>query len=426
LFAYFLSRLVDFFFITGGKRYFCNMRFFSQNRKFEFLGHIAIWVGYSFLVFSGPLFSEDFSTMALRMTIRTLVINSILFYLNTFVLLPNLVGKSKYVVYIFTIIAIIVSTSVLLQVTDRWFKPGEERHMLEAPLGAPGPHDPFISNTRPDEQGPVIGQDLMDNRAPDAPMQNPDEDPAAMRKFERDNKGRFFKGPGFFFGIMSSLGILFISTIFWIISEAEKRRQIELRLVNENLVTEMKFLKSQINPHFLFNALNNVYALTLTNSKKGPEMLLKLSDMLRFVLYESEDRKVIIGKEVDYIKHFIDFQKIKIEGEPRIYLDIDQADRTILIEPMLLIPFIENAFKHSRLEDTRNNWLRIELHTHQHTIHFKVANSLPATAMSLDKVGGIGIENVKKRLNFLYPGKHTMVIERTDKEFKVEMTIITQ
>lgn len=376
------------------------MRYFSQDRKFEFLGHIAIWMGYSFLVFSGPLFSEDFSKTALMMTVRTLIINSILFYLNTFVLLPNLVGKSKYIVYILTIVAIILSTSLLLQITDNWFKVDMVRPMTEAPFEGHQHNNIFM-----DENGPR---------------------PESLPDFERKGNMRQLKGPGFFFGFMSSLGILFISTIFWIIAESKKRQEREMALINENLVTEMKFLKSQINPHFLFNALNNVYALTLTNSKKGPEMLLKLSDMLRFVLYESEDRKVVIGKEVDYIKHFIDFQKIKIEGEARIIMDIDQVDRTILIEPMLLIPFIENAFKHSRIEDTRRNWMRIELHSDQGTIYFKVTNTLPATTLSLDKVGGIGIENVKKRLNFLYPQKHSLKIDRTENEFCVEMSIETK
>ncbi len=377
------------------------MRFFSQNKKIEFLGHIAIWLGYSFLVFSGPLFSDDFSIMALQMTIRTLIVNSILFYLNTFILLPNLVGKNKYLLYILSIAAIIITTLVILQLTDNHIRPEMNRGLTEMRINDGPPPDGYMNGEVP-------------------PLQ-PDE----ARKIGHMREKGFFKGPNFFFGLMSSLGILFISTIFWIIAESKKRHQRELALVNETLVTEMKFLKSQINPHFLFNALNNVYALTLTNSNKGPEMLLKLSDMLRFVLYESEDRKVVIGKEIDYILHFIDFQKIKIEGEPRIFLSIENVDRTMLIEPMLLIPFIENAFKHTRIEDTKRSWMRIELSSSQQTLYFKVENSLPATTMSVDKVGGIGIENVKKRLNFLYPHKHVLNITQTESEFRVEMSIIT-
>jgi LytS/YehU family sensor histidine kinase len=231
------------------------------------------------------------------------------------------------------------------------------------------------------------------------------------------------RGPSLLFGFMSSLGILFISTIFWMITETKRRQQRELSLINENLTTEMKFLKSQINPHFLFNALNNVYSLSHLNSKKTPEMILKLSDMLRFMLYDSEDKKVPIGKEIDYIKHFIDFQKLKIEGEPRIAIDIEQSDLTVMIEPMLLIPFIENAFKHSKIEDVRNSWLSIDLKTTSSTIHFKVCNSLPASSIKVDSIGGIGLENVRKRLQFLYPKRHRLEILNTDNSFNVDLTI---
>lgn len=368
------------------------------SKRFEFLIHLAIWVGYSILIFSGPLISKDFSSQTLMLTLRALVVNSILFYVNTFILLPKLVGKSKYLLYIITIVTLMAGTGLFYEVTEKWFKP------------------PFEERDFPEQFEIKRGDRFIDS--PDFKM---GERPPFRRNFDK-----FPRGAHLVFGFISTLGILFISTIFWVISESKRRQEREMALINENLTTEMKFLKSQINPHFLFNALNNVYSLSHTNSSKTPEMILKLSDMLRFMLYESEDKKVFIGKEIDYIKHFIDFQKLKIEGEPRISVNFENAERQVLIEPMLLIPFIENAFKHSKIEDIRHGWVRIELVANHEKINFKVTNSLPASVLHTDKVGGIGLENVRKRLMYLYPHSHKLNIRQANGEFSVDLEITLQ
>jgi two-component system LytT family sensor kinase len=376
------------------------MKLTFNNKKLELLSHIFIWVGYSLLVFSGPILSQDFTVFSLQITIRALIVNSILFYLNTFVLLPGMVGKSHYLLYILTVVTLLGISTMTYQITDDWMRRPNGNFRIEQMDG-------------PEKMGEIGKMDdrfMNDEFRPDNLPRNGKFD------FER-------KGPPMLFGFMSSLGILFISTIFWVITEAKRRQQRELSLINENLTTEMKFLKSQINPHFLFNALNNIYSLSHLNSKKTPDMILKLSDMLRFMLYDSEDRKVPIGKEIDYINHFIDFQKLKIEGEPRVSVLIENTDRTVMIEPMLLIPFIENAFKHSKIEDLRNGWLKIALSATQREIKFEVSNSLPASTIQVDKVGGIGLENVKKRLQYLYPQKHNLAITTGDKTFTIYLTI---
>jgi len=253
-------------------------------------------------------------------------------------------------------------------------------------------------------------------------------------QFLRDNKALIFKSEsprfkerrlfGFnFMGVPLFIGILFISTLFWIFSDARQRKQHELSLVNQNLLNEMKFLKSQMNPHFLFNALNNIYSLSMLHSVKTPEMVLKLSAMLRYVLYESEEVKVKLGKEVDYIKNFIEFQRIKIEGIPNIHVDIDRADRMQMIEPMLLIPFVENSFKHSKIEDTEHGWISMMLTSDDNSITFEIANSVPSQKAAVDKNSGIGVENVKRRLYHLYPNKHTIDIGMDDKEYRIKLKI---
>lgn len=204
-----------------------------------------------------------------------------------------------------------------------------------------------------------------------------------------------------------------------------KTRQREIDLMHQNIEFEMKFLKSQINPHFLFNAMNNIYALSIIKSDRTPEMILKLSDMLRFTLYESESKKVKVGREVDYIVNFIEFQKIKMDSEPNIKVDISNCNKELMIEPMLLIPFIENSFKHGNIDNTKKGWLQVEIKTLGPMLIFQVANSLPSIAINKDVVGGIGVENVRKRLDMLYPGRYELDIKTDDSEFRVFMKIDT-
>lgn len=389
-----MVRLIDIFFPHAAFVYFCSMNKSVFNQWMEILAHAAIWVGYSFLVFSVPIASADTLSLAWFYVLRALVVNSLLFYVNIYVLLPRYIAKSRYLGYILITLALLMITTLMFQYTEHWFGLDEFKERM-------GRFSEHFNGMEGREGVPPL---------PDGERGRPMLKPLLM-------------GPTMAFGFMSALGILFISTIFWMMNETRMRRQREMALVTENLMTEMKFLKSQINPHFLFNALNNIYSLSRLRSEKAPDMILKLSDMLRFVLYESEDKKVPLGREMDYIYHYVDFQKIKIEGEPRIVMDMDGADRMLKIEPMLLIPFVENCFKHSKIEDVRHGWMHMKLTTAYDKLYFVVVNSLPSTAVQVDPMGGIGIENVKKRLNFLYPGKHRLDIERKDKEYRVELVL---
>ena len=222
----------------------------------------------------------------------------------------------------------------------------------------------------------------------------------------------------------SFLAILFISTTYWLTIQSRKRKQAETQLKNEHLDSELKFLKSQVNPHFLFNALNNIYSLSYTGSTKAPTMIMKLSEMMRYVLYESNEEKVSLEKEITYINHFIDFQKLKIEGSPNITLEVDNVDSSILLEPMLFIPFIENSFKHSKIEDTKESWIKIKISTQQQEIRFNISNSIARHGTNKDNTGGIGLENVRKRLQLLYPDRHELKITQDEQEFSISLIIL--
>lgn len=193
-------------------------------------------------------------------------------------------------------------------------------------------------------------------------------------------------------------------------------------LKSENLETELKFLKSQINPHFLFNALHNIYTLSYIKSDLAPEMILKLSDMLRYILYDCTAEKVPLGKEVSYLKNYVKLQQLKAEEADIKLVMASDLPQELQIAPMLMVPFVENSFKHGKIEDTQNGWVRLELHWEAPYICFSVENSVPNNEFTKDKVGGIGIANVKRRLELLYDD-YTLDICSNEQTYKVVLKI---
>jgi len=190
----------------------------------------------------------------------------------------------------------------------------------------------------------------------------------------------------------------------------------------ELLESELKFLKMQINPHFLFNALNNIYALSVTNSEKTQEGISTLSEMLRYVLYDCEQPKVPLRKELEYITHFIELFKLKSSKNFNITFTEDVQNDTLMIAPMLFVPFIENAFKHSGIEKGGERFVTISLKEKENTIEFLIENSVPSKSLITDKQGGIGLQNVQKRLKILYPDKHNLTIDKSN-TFKVYLKV---
>lgn len=192
---------------------------------------------------------------------------------------------------------------------------------------------------------------------------------------------------------------------------------------NEQLQTELKLLKSQINPHFLFNALNNIYSLSVINSPKTQESISYLSDMLRYVLYDCEQNLVAIDKEMKYIRNYIKLFGLKSSKPFNITTNFNVENNAIKLAPMLFIPFIENAFKHSSIEKQKDRFITIDLEADASTINFSVRNSIPKTPNEKDAVGGIGLENVKKRLGILYPNKHQLQISGINDVFDVRLQL---
>lgn len=204
---------------------------------------------------------------------------------------------------------------------------------------------------------------------------------------------------------------------------AQQKQQSALLAKAELIESELKFLKMQINPHFLFNALNNIYALSVTNSEKTQEGINTLSLMLRYVLYDCEQPQIELRKELEYIAHFIELFKLKSSDPYNIkFIEVVDAN-TVMIAPMLFVPFIENSFKHSGIEKRGDSFVNIRIVASKNELEFSVENSLPKQSLNTDSHGGIGIQNVKKRLQLLYPDAHQLAIEQSD-TFKVHLKLI--
>ncbi len=222
---------------------------------------------------------------------------------------------------------------------------------------------------------------------------------------------------------LSTFFVAGASTIFKILIEWLKFQREKKKLEKEVMQSELKFLKSQINPHFLFNTLNNVYSLALIKSDKTPDVVLKLSEILRYMLYECNEPKVKLASEVKYIENYLALEKLRQNKNLNIEFIKEGEIKDQVISPLLFTPFLENAFKHGVNKVLENKCVKIHLKVNKNKVFFSVENTKPdIDAEELIKTpGGIGLANVKKRLNLLYPNKYRFDIENTKTSYKIEL-----
>jgi LytS/YehU family sensor histidine kinase len=193
----------------------------------------------------------------------------------------------------------------------------------------------------------------------------------------------------------------------------------------EKLEAELKALKSQINPHFLFNTLNNLYSLTLDKSDKAPNLVLKLSDMMRYILYECNDRYVFVDKELDFIKNYLELQRIRLDEAIPVSINVKGSASQNKIAPLLFEPLIENAFKHGAYGKKNNGFVNILFNFEEKDkMELLIENRFDNKWQNeVEERKGIGIKNVTRRLELLYPDKHDLKISRQDDLFKVVLQI---
>jgi two-component system sensor histidine kinase AlgZ len=203
----------------------------------------------------------------------------------------------------------------------------------------------------------------------------------------------------------------------WVQFDAH-RRQLE----TEKLNAELKFLKAQVNPHFLFNTLNNLYYLSTIKSDTAPLVISKLSEVMRYMIYDSNHEKIELAKEIEYMQHYIGLERLRFrEGVPLEFEIIGCTD--MLISPLILITFLENAFKHGISNVNDQCWIKARLEVDKTHLVYSIANSKVKTVSYPEDGEGIGLKNVKRRLDLSYPGKHQLHIDDREDAYSVTLTI---
>ncbi len=202
-----------------------------------------------------------------------------------------------------------------------------------------------------------------------------------------------------------------ISSLYWYYKRMQKERENQLRLTAEKLEAEMKFLKNQISPHFIFNTLNNIYSLVQQGHKNAAPMLAKLSDILRYLLYDSSKEKVLLEKEINTIKKYIELQLLRKPKSENVDFYREGNGSNLRIPPLILLNFVENCFKHSNLDKSEAAWIKIScLVKDGNQLHFTTENS-KESSVQRQRENGLGNGNIRRQLELNYPNMHTLTIE---------------
>lgn len=353
----------------------------SQNKKIvSVIAHLAAWACFfalPYLVFFPRMLDSQF-TMSDHL-IATIVCNNVFlvlfYYFNTQLLIPHLLMKEKWGLYIFSIIAALL---IFL------FLPKYIADLIAAP-----------------EVHPLINSD--NTKGP--PRQR-------MRRrglVDTYNIAIFF--------LVFTVGTCIAVIQRWLKTE-ETRKETESQKLN----TELSFLKSQINPHFFFNTLNNIYSLAIVRSEKTAPAVMKLSSIMRYILTETNQDYVPLQNEVDFIHNYIELQQVRLTNKTQVTFESSGEIENKLVAPLIFIPFVENAFKYG-ISTKHDSSIEIKLTVDNNSIDLKVKNYIVASENNMLENTGIGINNVKRRLELMYPEKHTLSYEAKDNFYYVHLEI---
>jgi sensor histidine kinase YesM len=209
--------------------------------------------------------------------------------------------------------------------------------------------------------------------------------------------------------LLNHLLFILMSYFVWYFNKFEYEKRKSLRLANEKLQSEILLLKSQVSPHFLFNGLNNIYALALLKSDDTPKMISTLSDILRYFLYKGNEKEIYLSEEIEIIEKYILMQKFReISGMKNISFEVKGNPQELKIPPLIYISLIENAFKHGDVSANQNGFVAISFHCSPTKLEFEIKNSY----IEKEVIEGIGIKNVKDQLNLIFENRHELIISQ--------------
>jgi len=364
--------------------------------------HILFWglIIVAPYLFTNPSNWKGFTNVHYRQIVSN-VFWAAFFYFNVYYLYPVLYKHKKILFYVLSIIATIAAAVYLSRFLGNFFFPDPPRPAMP-PMPA----------------GPAGGVTQLHDAVKGA------------RGFGRGGRPRGGFGPRpfwFFWYFLDTITYIFItgiSTSYCIIADNAKLEKIRKERENENLKTELSFLRSQVSPHFIFNILNNMVSLARKKSDMLEPSLIELSKLMRYMLYENDDERVSLAREVEYLKSYIALQLLRFGDDVTIMFNPPEEINAYYIEPMLLAPFVENAFKHGvgMVEDPK---IDIVLTVDEATgwLDFKVMNTIAPQQHTKDKDSGIGLVNVRRRLELLYKEDYKLDIMQNDNVFIADLKI---
>ena len=238
-----------------------------------------------------------------------------------------------------------------------------------------------------------------------------------LLSYARPGLIRSFGNPPLIFGLFLSLKTL----KGWHLEQLKSET-----LSKENANAELQLLKAQVHPHFLFNTLNNIYSFSLNGSPQAGLLVKKLSGMLSYMIHECEEKLVPLEKELKLIEDYMGLEKVRYGKRLNMQVEIHGDFENKFIAPLLMVPFVENSFKHGTSQMLQHPWIKLEITIVKDQLFFKLSNSKPSLFHANKQNNGIGLINVKKRLQLLYPGKHQLDISETEDMFTVNMQILLE
>ena len=247
----------------------------------------------------------------------------------------------------------------------------------------------------------------------------------AIKKLSEENKDFHppMKAFGFYNHILISTLISGFALGLGVMEKLKQNEKKQKELEKEKLNSELAFLKNQISPHFFFNTLNNIYSLIGIDTNEAQEAVLKLSKLMRYLLYESEHGESKLMDEINFMNHYIDLMKLRLTDKVELSVSFPENTGDLSIPPLLFIPFVENAFKHG-VSYREHSFIDIQMTVDDKQIYFTAKNSIGTSSHTNDgQHTGIGLENVKKRLNLLFPGTHRLIIEKATDTFLVNLQL---
>jgi two-component system LytT family sensor kinase len=335
------------------------------SKYYKVIVHVIVW-GVLFALQVNYLSSIKGLSTAFERGIFVFMLYLFIFYINWFTLIPRFYIKRKYLSFFLICTAILISTSFLRFGIEKYYnilpamvqRPSVPNRVLR-PYGFP-----FIANL-------------------------------------------FVFGVSFFLKIAD----------FYAIQTQQKDQ-----LLQQKTEAELKLLKAQLNPHFLFNALNNIYALVLSRSENAAGSLMSLSQLLRYIIYDAAAENVTLEKEITYLKYYIELESLRLTNKDNLKLGILVKQNNFTIMPLIFIPFVENSFKHSDIN--KKGRINIQISLNRNELKFICENTFAETVKNVDNVGGIGLMNIKKRLEMIYPQRHVLELTKKDNIFKTTLKII--